>query len=108
MTTYVTAQINIHDREKYAHYEQGFMEIFAAMRARCWRWMKRQRCGKGSGPIRERCLLSFRQRRQPKPGTTAPEYQQLATHRWAGSTANIALLEGVAAPTSGSKASSVH
>ena len=29
MTSYVTAQINIQDREKYALYEQGFMEIFA-------------------------------------------------------------------------------
>ena len=29
MSVYLIAQINIHNRERYAQYEAGFMEIFA-------------------------------------------------------------------------------
>jgi hypothetical protein len=29
MTAYVMAQINIHDRSRYAEYEAGFMAVFA-------------------------------------------------------------------------------
>jgi|TARA_B110000444_G_C18660127_1_gene510341 uncharacterized protein (DUF1330 family) len=98
MTSYVTAQINIQDREKYVLYEQGFMEIFARYEGKMLAVDEAPAVWEGQWSYTRTVLIEFPSAQAAKAWYNSPEYQQLATHRWAASNANIVLLEGVAAP----------
>jgi len=98
MTSYVTAQINIQDREKYVLYEQGFMEIFARYEGKMLAVDEAPAVWEGQWSYTRTVLIEFPSAQAAKAWYSSPEYQQLATHRWAASNANIVLLEGVAAP----------
>ena len=98
MTSYVTAQINIQDREKYARYEQGFMEIFARYEGKMLAVDEAPSVWEGQWSYTRTALIEFPSAQAAKARYNSPEYQQLATHRWAASNANIVLVEGVAAP----------
>ena len=99
MTTYVTAQINIQDREKYALYEQGFMQIFALYEGKMLAVDEAPTVWEGQWSYTRTVLIEFPSAGAAKAWYNSPEYQQLATHRWAASNANIVLLEGVAVPS---------
>ena len=98
MTSYVTAQINIQDREKYVLYEQGFMEIFARYEGKMLAVDEAPAVWEGQWSYTRTVLIEFPSAQAAIAWYISPEYQQLATHRWAASNANIVLLEGVAAP----------
>ncbi|MDG1135087.1 MAG: DUF1330 domain-containing protein [Pseudomonadales bacterium] len=95
MTTYVTAQINIHDREKYAQYEQGFMEIFASYEGKMLAVDEAPEVWEGQWSYTRTVLIEFPSAQAAKSWYSSDEYQQLAAHRWVASTANIAMIEGV-------------
>ena len=99
MTTYVTAQINIQDREKYALYEQGFMEIFVRYEGKMLAVDEAPEVWEGQWSCTRTVLTEFPSAQAVKAWYNSPEYQQLATHRGAVSSAHIAPLERVATPT---------
>jgi uncharacterized protein (DUF1330 family) len=99
MTTYVTAQITIHDREKYAQYEEGFMEVFSRYDGKMLAVDEAPKVWEGQWSYTRTVLIEFPSAQSAEAWYGSAEYQQLATHRWAASAANIALLEGVVPPT---------
>ena len=99
MTTYVTAQINIQNREKYALYEQGFMEVFVRYEGKMLAVDEAPQVWEGQWTCSRTVLIEFPSVEAAKAWYNSTEYQQLASHRWAASNANIALLEGVVAAT---------
>lgn len=97
MTTYVTAQINIQDREKYALYEQGFMEIFDRYEGKVLAVDEAPEIWEGQWLYSRTVLIEFPSAQAAQAWYNSDEYQQLASHRWAASIANIAMLEGLIA-----------
>ena len=97
MTTYVTAQINIQDREKYALYEQGFMEIFDRYEGKMLAVDETPEIWEGQWLYSRTVLIEFPSAQAAQAWYNSDEYQQLASHRWAASIANIAMLEGLIA-----------
>ena len=83
MTSYVTAQINIQDREKYVLYEQGFMEIFARYEGKMLAVDEAPEVWEGQWSYTRTVLIEFPSAQAAKAWYNSPEYQQLATHRWA-------------------------
>ncbi len=97
MTTYVTAQINIQDREKYALYEQGVMEIFDRYEGKMLAVDEAPEIWEGQWLYSRTVLIEFPSAQAAQAWYNSNEYQQLASHRWAASIANIAMLEGLIA-----------
>ena len=95
MTTYVTAQINIQDREKYALYEKGFMEIFDRYEGKMLAVDEAPEIWEGQWLYSRTVLIEFPSAQAAQAWYNSNEYQQLASHRWAASIANIAMLEGL-------------
>ena len=92
MSVYLIAQINIHNRERYAHYEAGFMEIFEQYGGEMLAVDEAPTVLEGQLPHTRTVLIRFADK------VSADAYQQLARHRWEASVADVAILQGVSAP----------
>jgi uncharacterized protein (DUF1330 family) len=98
MSVYVIAQIRIHDRERYAQYGAGFMDIFLQHGGELLVVDEAPQVLEGEWPHSRSVLLRFDTKAQLDAWYFSPAYQALAKHRWAASVADIAVLEGLPQP----------
>lgn len=95
MTHYIVAQIDIVDRETYAKYEAGFMEIFVKYDGTMLAVDEDPKLLEGSWPYTRTVLISFPSQEQAMDWYQSDEYQALAQHRFASSSANISVIKGL-------------
>ncbi len=93
MPFYVVAQLNIHDRTRYARYESGFMEIFSKYGGSVLSVDEAAKVLEGEWNYMRTVLLEFPSEERAMAWYHSPEYQSLAQHRFAASDANIVLIK---------------
>lgn len=86
---YVVAQIQIEDRETYRTYEAGFGDVFEKYEGRVLSVSEDPELIEGDWPWTRTVLIHFPSSAALHAWYDSEEYQELAEHRWAASTANI-------------------
>tara|TARA_R110001592_G_C12744959_1_gene711339 strand:+ start:155 stop:454 length:300 start_codon:yes stop_codon:yes gene_type:complete len=99
MSYYLVAQIEIIDRETYALYGDGFMEIFSRFKGTLLAVDEEPKLLEGSWPYTRTVLISFPSSEDAMAWYHSDDYQALAKHRYAASSANIVMLSGLPEPT---------
>ena len=95
MSYYLIATIDIVDREEYAIYEEGFMDIFSKYNGKLLSVDENVKLLEGSWPATRTVLIEFPSELDAMDWYTSTEYQELAKHRFAASEGNITLIQGL-------------
>ena len=95
MSIYLIAQIQIHDREKYADYEAGFMDIFSKYKGNLLAVDETPQTLEGAWRFTRTVLLEFPSKADADDWYHSKEYQALAQHRHAASDANVVVIQGL-------------
>ncbi|MGI9328384.1 MAG: DUF1330 domain-containing protein [Pseudomonadales bacterium] len=98
MSAFIIAKVDIHDRTKYATYESGFMQIFAQYSGRLLAVDENPQLLEGQWPYTRTVVIEFPSNEEAMAWYGSDEYQALAKHRTAASTASIVLINGLAPP----------
>lgn len=93
MSVYIVAQIAIEDREEYAKYEAGFVEVFLEHRGRVLSVSESPEVIEGSWPYTRTVILEFPSRDEAMGWYESPDYQAIVGHRQAASSANIVIVD---------------
>jgi uncharacterized protein (DUF1330 family) len=95
MAAYIVARITIDDRERYAQYEAGFLEIFAAHTGRLLAVDDNPEVLEGDWQCTRTVIAEFPNKEEALAWYRSDDYQTLAEHRFAASDGEIALLAGL-------------
>lgn len=95
MTVYTIARITIEDRDEYAKYEAGFMEIFQKYDGTILSVDEAPEVLEGEWSATRSVLISFPSNEAMKDWYNSDEYQALAQHRFAASSADIIVVAGL-------------
>ncbi len=98
MSHYLVAQIEIADREQYRDYEAGFVEVFAKYKGKMLAVDEQPDLLEGNWSFTRTVLIEFPSSEAALDWYRSAEYQDLAKHRFASSSANIVLIEGFDLP----------
>lgn len=93
MTVYLIAQLTINDREYYRRYAEGFMEIFTRYGGKLLSVDEEPEVLEGDWPYTRTVLMSFPSKEQADAWYHSTEYQALAQHRLAASSANLVMIK---------------
>ncbi len=94
MTVYVVAKLKIKDREAYAKYSDGFMDILIRYGGKILSVDDGAEVIEGEWPHDRTVLLEFPAQADMQTWYNSPEYKDLVKHRYASATAEIALIKG--------------
>ena len=94
MSHYLIAQITINDRDTYAGYEAGFLDIFAKYEGQIVSVDESPRVLEGEWDHTRTVVAKFPSADAALAWYESDEYQELAKIRFAASDANIALVQG--------------
>ncbi len=95
MTVYAVALLSIHDREEYANYEAGFLEIFARHDGKILSVDEAPEILEGEWPHTRTVLLEFPSAQALDDWYRSDDYQALAQHRFNASTGSIVRIQGL-------------
>ncbi|SVB12877.1 uncharacterized protein METZ01_LOCUS165731 [marine metagenome] len=95
MAHYIIAQIDIQDREKYAQYEAGFMDVFTSYKGKLLSVDENVSLLEGQWPATRTVLIEFPSKEEALAWYESEEYQSLAKHRFAASSADIVIVSGI-------------
>ena len=95
MTVYAIATLNIHDPERYAAYEDNFMEIFTDHDGSLLAVDENPCTLEGAWDFTRTVLISFPDRAALDAWYQSDAYQQILVHRLAASEGNVVILEGL-------------
>lgn len=95
MPIYIVAQINIEDRDTYARYEAGFMEIFDRYEGELLAVDEAVKELEGSWEYMRTVIIQFPDEAAARSWYDSDDYQALAQHRFAASAANLAIVQGL-------------
>ena len=95
MSVYVIALINISDRNGYAKYETGFMEIFSRHQGKVLSVDEAPVIKEGTWPYTRTVLIEFPSQAEFDRWYHSDPYQALAKHRFAASQASIAVVKSL-------------
>lgn len=95
MSVYIVAQIDLTDRETYAKYEAGFSEVFAQYNGEMLAVESNPEVLEGSWPHWRTVLIQFPTREEALAWYQSEAYQALAQFRFASSSADIVILQGL-------------
>jgi uncharacterized protein (DUF1330 family) len=95
MTCYLIAQINVHDREGYRKYLEGFDQVFKDYDGAILAADKEPDVLEGQWPYQRTVLMSFRDMQEARRWYDWPQYQALAMQRQGASDSNIVLVRGM-------------
>ena len=93
MSCYFIAQINIHDRDEYQKYLDGYDEIFAKYKGIVITADENPEILEGEWPFERTVLIRFPNEDEAMRWYESPEYRELVKHRHRSSEANIILLK---------------
>ncbi len=94
MTCYLIAQIDVHDREGYQKYLDGFNEVFKNYKGIIMAADNNPTVLEGEWPFQRTVLIRFPDAAEARRWHGSPEYQKLAEVRKRASDSNIVLVEG--------------
>jgi len=94
MTHYIVARIAIHDRDRYAQYEAGFMPVFDKYGGQILAVNDAPEVLEGPPDTRRLVILAFPDREAALAWAGSPEYQEIAKHRLAASEGAIVMTPG--------------
>ena len=95
MAHYIIAQIDIQDREKYAQYEAGFMDVFTSYKGKLLSVDENVSLLERKWPATRTVLIEFPSKEEALAWYESQEYQSLAKHRFAASSADIVIVSGI-------------
>lgn len=95
MAVYIVAKITINDRERYARYEAGFMNVFAEYAGRMLAVDDQVEVLEGDWSCVRTVIAEFPSREEALAWYQSDDYQALAAHRIAASEGHIALIKGL-------------
>jgi len=93
MSCYFIAQINIHDREEYQRYLDGYDAIFSKYKGIVMAVDENPTILEGEWPFGRTVLIRFPDEAEAKRWFESPEYRKLVEHRHRSSKANIILVK---------------
>ena len=93
MSVYIIAQIEIHDREEYNIYEDGFDAIFRKYGGLLMSVDEEAVVLEGEWPFTRTVLMTFRSEDDARRWFESEEYQRLAVHRRKASKGNIVMVK---------------
>lgn len=86
---------NIADREEYARYGEGFMDVFSQYDGKLLAAGEDLPVIEGDWPIQRTALMVFPSVEGLNAWYKSPGYQKVAQHRWKSSTGRIVMLRGL-------------
>jgi uncharacterized protein (DUF1330 family) len=95
MSVYLMAQIHIHDRERYARYEAGFIEVLNDHDGTLVVVDDAATVIEGDWPFNRSVLVRFETEVAALGWYNSDAYQRLLEHRLAASVGNIVLVRGL-------------
>ncbi len=95
MAVYIVAKITINDRERYARYEAGFMNIFSQHGGKMLAVDDQVEVLEGDWSCTRTVIAEFPSREEALAWYQSDDYQELAQHRFAASSGHIALVAGL-------------
>lgn len=94
MACYLIAQIEVHDRQGYQQYLDGFNEVFSRYRGIILAADEQPAVLEGQWPMRRTVLIRFPDADEARRWYESPEYRELAALRHRSSRSNIVLVRG--------------
>lgn len=94
MPVYVLASIRVEDPEEYGKYQAGFAEVFAEFGGELLAVSDEPEVIEGEWPYTRAVVLRFPDAGEARRWYESPGYQEIASHRWRGSTGCVIALEG--------------
>ena len=95
MSVYMIANLTIDDRERYAQYEAGFVEIFARYDGELLAVDEAQEVLEGEYDHTRTVILRFPTKEAAHAWYDSEEYQTLAKHRFAASSGSALIVQGL-------------
>jgi uncharacterized protein (DUF1330 family) len=95
MTAYMIAQVAIHDQNEYNKYVAEFRPIIQRYGGATVARGLPAEVVEGEWPYSRTVLLKFPDKEAAKRWYADPDYQRILKHRFASSTANLVLIDGV-------------
>ena len=95
MAVYIIARFTIHDRSRYDLYESGFAEVFKQFDGKMLSVDEEPTLLMGEWEDTRSVIIEFPSKKSALAWMTSDEYQAIAKHRDAGSTANSILVNGI-------------
>jgi uncharacterized protein (DUF1330 family) len=95
MTTYVLAQLTIHDRARYDRYAARFMDVLRRFRGRLLAADESPEVLEGEWGHRKIVLIEFEDRAEAARWASSPEYRAIAVDREAATTATVLAVHGL-------------
>lgn len=92
MPHFIVAQITIEDRERYADYEAGFMDVFAAHRGKVLAVDESPTLLEGEWPCTRTVVIEFPSKEEALAWYQSDAYQEIAQHRFASSSGNVVIV----------------
>ncbi|MEM8617309.1 MAG: DUF1330 domain-containing protein [Pseudomonadota bacterium] len=94
MSVYIIAQMTIHDRAAYDKYDAGFFEVFEKFDGEMLSVDEAPTVLDGEFTATRSVLIKFPSKQAAVAWMRSDEYQEIAKHRIAGSTANSIMVRG--------------
>jgi len=98
MSVYIIARFKIHDRSEYDRYSAGFAEVFRKFDGKMLSVDEDPTLLAGEWDDTRSVIIEFPSKESAMAWMTSDEYQAIAKHHNAGSTANSILVKGLEAP----------
>ena len=95
MSVYIIARFKIHDRSEYDKYSAGFLEVFEKFDGKMLSVDEDPMVLAGAWDDTRSVIIEFPSKESALAWLTSDDYQAIARHRNAGSTANSVLVEGL-------------
>jgi|SRR5215468_2074373 len=96
MTTYILAQLTIHDRARYDRYAARFMDVLGRFEGRLLAADESPEVLEGKWPYQKVVLIEFKDREEALRWATSPEYRQIAVDREGSTVATVLSVSGLA------------
>jgi uncharacterized protein (DUF1330 family) len=94
MPVYLVAQLNIQDRATYAKYGSAFMDVLSPFGGKLLSVEEAPQVIEGAWGYARTVLLEFPSEEQAHAWYGSADYQAIAQHRRAASSANLVLIRG--------------
>ena len=94
LSHYLIAEIEITDRAGYANYEAGFADVFMKFEGKMLSVDEQPTVLEGEWACTRTVLIEFPNEEAALAWYRSDEYQALARHRFAASTANVIMVKG--------------
>ena len=95
MSVYIIARFKIHDRSEYDTYSAGFSEVFQKFDGKMLSIDEDPTVLAGDWDDTRSAIIEFPSKESALAWMTSDDYQAIAKHRDAGSTANSILVKGL-------------